>query len=378
MALRGAGTASRSELARLTGLSRTTVAKVIDDLQAKGLVFADFGGSPNGRGRPALKLGLDASAGIAVGIDFGHDYLRAGVADLASTLLAERDLELDVDAEPTAALDAAARLTEETLDDAGVDRANVIGVGTGIPAPLNTQTGTIGSTVILPRWRELDLAVELGRRLALDVVIENDANLGALGEAAHGAARGLSNFAYVQVSAGIGAGLVLGGRLYRGHTGAAGELGHIQVVTDGAVCRCGKRGCLETVATTDALIALLRPTHGPHLGLHELLELISSGDPAASHLVSDAGRAVGRVVADLSSNLDLEAIIVGGHLSRSGDRLLDEIRASIDRYSMPGVGKAVVIASELGERAEMLGALALVINDPERLQFAGLGALLGP
>jgi predicted NBD/HSP70 family sugar kinase len=175
------------------------------------------------------------------------------------------------------------------------------------------------------------------------------------------------------ISSGIGAGLVLGGRLYHGASGTAGELGHIQIRADGAVCRCGSRGCLETVAATGPLLSLLRPTHGADLTLHGLLELVANGDLPARRVVNDAGRAVGRAVADLCNYLNPAAIVVGGDLSPAGDPLLDGVREEIDRYALRGAAQAVEVrAGVLGERAEVLGALAVVIADTDRLRAAGL------
>jgi predicted NBD/HSP70 family sugar kinase len=210
----------------------------------------------------------------------------------------------------------------------------------------------------------------------MPVAVDNDANLGALAEVQMGAARGLTDVIYVMVSAGIGSGLILGGRLHRGATGFAGELGHVFVVEKGAVCRCGNRGCLETVASSDALLALLRPSHGPELNVAQMLELAASGDRAAYRVVYDGGRAVGRVLAGFIACLDPQAIIVGGELSPAGEPLLTGIRDTIDRYAMPGAaGRVEVRAGVLGDRAEVLGALALVISDTERLRSAGLAAV---
>ncbi|MGH3012795.1 MAG: ROK family protein [Gaiellaceae bacterium] len=150
---------------------------------------------------------------------------------------------------------------------------------------------------------------------------------------------------------------------YHGASGIAGELGHVQVRPDGAVCRCGSRGCLETVASTGALVSLLKATHGSDLTLRELLELVSDGDLAAKRVVNDAGRAVGRAVADLCNYLNPAAVIGG-------------VREEIDRYALPGAAQAVEVkAGVLGDRAQMLGALAVVIADTSRLRSAGLTPL---
>jgi predicted NBD/HSP70 family sugar kinase len=376
-ALRRAGTASRSDLARTTGLSRTTVASLVSDLQSRGLIVEQDSERPRrtGPGRPPVLLRLDAAAGSALGIDFGHRHVRVAVADLSSSVLAERFLELDVDDAPEESLDAAAELVAEVLADAGVDRSRVIGAGMALAAPIDRHKGVLGSTV-LPGWAGIQAGEELSRRLEIPVELDNDANLGALAEVSFGAGRGLADVVYVMMSAGIGAGLVLGGRLYHGASGTAGELGHVQIRPDGAVCRCGSRGCLETVAGTGPLLSLLRPTHGAELTLHALLELVVDGDLPARRVVNDAGRAVGRALADLCNYLNPAAVIVGGDLSLAGDSLLDGIREAIDRYALPGAAAAVEVrAAVLGERAEVLGALALVIADTERLRTAGLAPL---
>jgi predicted NBD/HSP70 family sugar kinase len=376
-ALRRAGTASRSELARMTGLSRTTVATLVSDLQGRGLIVeqADARSQPSGRGRPPVLLRLDASAGAALGLDFGHRHVRVAVADLSSTVLAEHFVELDVDGAPEQALDAAAELAAGVLAEAGVERSRVIGAGMALSAPIDSEKGVVGSTV-LPSWAGIQAGEELSRRLEIPVELDNDANLGALAEVSFGAGRGFADVVYVMMSSGIGAGLVLGGQLYHGASGIAGELGHVQVRPDGAVCRCGSRGCLETVAATGALLSLLGATHGADLTLRDMLDLVADGDLAAKRVVNDAGRAVGRAVADLCNFLNPAAVIVGGDLSLAGDALLDGVREEIDRYALPGAAEAVEVkAGVLGDRAEMLGALAVVIADTSRLRSAGLAVL---
>src|SRR4051794_38597066 len=261
--LRRHGRLSRADLARLTGLSATTITALVGDLLERGVVIEQNGRDIQaaGPGRPPVLLRLDPSAGGALGIDFGHRHLRVAVADLSRTVLAERAIDLDVDAAAEGSLDAAAAMVEDVLSEAGMPRDRIVGAGVGLPGPIDTRTGTVGSSVILPGWVGLRPAEELERRLGVSVVVDNDANLGALGEVAFGAARGLRDVVYVKVASGVGAGLVLGGRIYHGAAGLAGELGHVHVREHGDVCRCGNRGCLETVAAAGALVAALRPAH---------------------------------------------------------------------------------------------------------------------
>jgi predicted NBD/HSP70 family sugar kinase/biotin operon repressor len=376
-ALRQRGTASRSEIARHTGLSRTTVTTLVNDLQARGLVVEQPLVEIQGRGRPPTLLRLDPSVGAVVGIHFDHRHLRVAVADLSSTVLAEQWQDLDVDRAAEEALDAAAELVAVVLAEAGIERSRVVGAGVALAGPVS-RDGTVGSTVILPGWEGLNAVDELTRRLELQVAVDNDANLGALAEVSFGAGRGMSDVIYLMVSSGVGAGIVIDGRLHRGVTGLAGEIGHVRVKPDGAVCRCGNRGCLETVASADAVLALLRPTHGQDLSVRGLVELLDGGDAAALRLVNDAGREIGRVVAGLCNVLSPSGVIVGGDLGVAAEALLTGIREALDRHVLPPVRAAIELeAGVLGERAEVLGALALVIGDTDRLRSAGLAALHG-
>jgi len=376
-ALRQRGTASRSEIARQTGLSRTTVTTLVNDLQARGLVVEQPLLEIHGRGRPPTLLRLDPSVGAVVGIHFDHRHLRVAVADLSSTVLAEHWQDHDVDRAAEEALDAAADLVEVVLGEAGIERSRVVGAGAALSGPVS-RDGTVGSTVILPGWEGLNAVDELTRRLDLQVAVDNDANLGALAEVSFGAGRGMSDVIYVMVSSGVGAGIVIDGRLHRGVTGLAGELGHVRVRAEGAVCRCGNRGCLETVASTDAVLSLLRPTHGQDLGIRGLVELLDGGDAAAVRVVNDAGREIGRVIAGLCNVLSPAGVIVGGDLGVIAEQLMAGIREALDRYALPTVRAGIELrAGVLGERAEVLGALALVIGDTDRLRSAGLAALHG-
>jgi predicted NBD/HSP70 family sugar kinase len=368
-ALRDQGKISRAEIARRTGLSRSTVSSLVADLQADGLVVerAEPGSAYGAQGgRPPILLSFDASAGAAVGVDFGHSHLRVAVSDLSGAILAEREQPLDTDHEAREGLDAAADLVEDALADAGVERERVIGAGMGLPGPIQQGDGIVGSSAILPGWIGVAAAAEMRARLDLPVMVDNDANLGALAEAAFGAGRDAGDLIYLKVSSGIGAGLILNGRLYRGSSGLAGELGHVLVDPDGLVCRCGNRGCLETLAATGALIELLRRSHG-QLTVAHMLAAARDGDLGCRRVIADAGRAIGRAVATLLNVLNPELLVLGGDLAAAGDLLLDRVRESVGRAALPEAARtAAVVAGVLGERAQVLGALALVVSEADR------------
>ncbi len=368
-ALREHGTASRAELARITGLSRSTISTIVADLIDEELAAeraAESIGEAHA-GRPPVMVGLKSSAGLALGIDFGHRHLAVAVSDLSHTVLAETWRELDVDHSAEQGLDAAAEFVDQVLAEAGVNRNQVIGVGMGLPAPINRSTGAVQAASIIPGWAGVDAAAEASARLGLPVQVENDANLGALAELVWGAARGKSEVAYIKVASGIGAGLISGGRLQHGVGGTAGEIGHTVIHEGGPVCRCGNRGCLETLASSRAICALLSASRDEHISSRRLQELCSAGDPAAQRLVGDAGRAIGIAVANLCNLLNPECVIVGGDLSTTGELLLGPLGDAVRRNAIPSaVGDLEIVAGVLGERAELLGALALVIQDSDR------------
>jgi predicted NBD/HSP70 family sugar kinase len=369
-ALRDQGLISRAEIARRTGLSRSTVSSLVADLQADGLVVerAEPGAAHGTQGgRPPILLSFDSSAGAAVGIDFGHSHLRVAVSDLSSRILAERAVPLDTDHAAEQGLDAAAELVGDLLAEARVDGAQVIGAGMGLPGPINQEDGLVGSSAILPGWVGVPAVAEMRGRLDVPILVDNDANLGALAEAAFGAGRDTGDLIYLKVSSGIGAGLILNGRLYRGFSGLAGELGHMLVDPEGLVCRCGNRGCLETLAATGALVELLRRSHGEDVTAAKMLELARAGDLGCRRVVGDAGRAIGHAVATLVNVLNPELVVVGGELAAAGDLLLDGVRESIARAALPAAADAAgVVAGVLGERAQVLGAIALVVSEADR------------
>ncbi len=362
--LRTLGRTSQADIARTTGLSRTTVSTLVAELKDSGLVFEVDGRVPGQRGgRPGVQLVLEESSKAVVGIDFGHSHVQVAVADLAHKVLAERTRELDVDHRAVEALDAAARMAEETLAAAGVNRDTVIGAGIGIPGPVDRARGTVGSATILPGWLGLRIAGEMEGRLGLPVEIENDANCGALAELTWGAGRECSNFAYIKAATGIGAGLVIDGRLLRGASGTAGEIGHTTLDETGVLCYCGNRGCLETVASGPAILQLVGQGRAETLTLGRVIELAAQGDVRCRRAISDAGREIGVAVAGLCNLINPERVIIGGLLSRAGDLLLQPIRESIRRHSVLAAAERVeVVPAVFVERAELLGSLALALS----------------
>jgi predicted NBD/HSP70 family sugar kinase len=366
-ALRQRGSASRADLARLTGLSRSTVSTLVTDLQASGLVVErEHAQRRSQQGRPPTLLTLDRSAGLILGIDFGHEQVHVAIADLSRTILAERVRALDVDHDAREALATAVALTGEAVAASELDAGRILCAGVGLSGPINRATGMVHAGKILPGWDGIRPVAELSQRLDLPVHLDNDANLGALAEVALGAGVGARDAVYLMVSGGIGAGLILGGEVYRGTGGTAGELGHVLVDEGGPICRCGNRGCLETFAGGPAIVELLRPSHGAGLTLERVIALAVDGDSGARRAIADAGRVLGRSVAAIVNAFNPELIIVGGSVGAAGDVLLDPLREAVHRYAIPSAANDVRITrGVLGDRAEVLGALELAARQSD-------------
>jgi predicted NBD/HSP70 family sugar kinase len=366
--LRRRGSASRAELARLTGLSRSTVSTLVADLQTGGLVveYEDAHTRAPQQGRPPTLLTLDRTAGLVLGIDFGHERVHVAIADLSRTILAERLRAIDVDRSADRALDVAVELAAEVVAAAGVQGDRILGAGVALSGPIDIANGTVHAGKILPSWADVKPVEELAARLRLHVHLDNDANLGALAEVTLGAGIGARDAIYIMVSGGVGAGLILGGELYRGSGGTAGELGHVLVDETGPICRCGNRGCLEMMAGGNAIIGLLRPSHGDDLTFDEVMALVAGGDPGARRAIADAGRILGRSVAAIVNAFNPELVIVGGVVSAAGDVLLDPMREAVDRYAIESAAADVRITrGVLGDRAEVLGALELAARQSD-------------
>ncbi|MET9412622.1 ROK family transcriptional regulator [Streptomyces klenkii] len=360
-AVRTAGSLTQAEIARTTGLSAATVSNIVRELKEGGTVEVT---PTSSGGRRARSVSLSGDAGVVVGVDFGHTHLRVAVGNLAQRVLAEDAEPLDVDASAAQGLDRAEQLVRRLIDDAGIDPGKIIGVGLGVPGPIDVETGTLGSTAILPGWAGTNPRDELAARLSVPVHVDNDANLGALGELVWGAGRGAADLAYIKVASGVGAGLVINGQIYRGPGGTAGEIGHITLDESGPVCRCGNRGCLETFTAARYVLPLLHSAHGTDLTVARMVQLAREGDPGCRRVISDVGRHIGSGVANLCNLLNPRRVVLGGDLAPSGELVLAPIRESVSRYAIPSAARQLeVVPGALGGRAEVLGALALVLSE---------------
>ena len=373
-ALRVHGELTHTGIVEATRLSPGTVSSIVRELRAADLVDAVPGSD-----RRKVTLRLSRKAGIAVGVDFGHEHVRVAITDLGHRILAEADQRADVDHDADAGMTLAVKMVEALLGEVGADADEVVGVGVGLPAPIDAETRTVGSSSIMPDWVGTQPEARLSQALGLPVVVDNDANLGALAEHMWGAGRGVRDLVYLKLSSGVGAGLLLDGSVYHGAGGLAGEIGHTVVAEGGPLCRCGGRGCLETFVGGDALLALATPRAGCGLTLPQLVDRALAGDRGSARVIADAGRLLGRAVGNLCNLIDVRTVVVGGPLARAGDLLFDEMRGELRRVLVPALSRdTTVVASELGERAQVRGAVALVLNETHRFTAVTAAAPTAP
>ncbi|MFJ2299841.1 ROK family transcriptional regulator [Oerskovia paurometabola] len=356
------GGLTQVELAEATGLSTATVSTIVKELTQAGVVDT----RPTSRsGRRALKVTLARQLGLVAGIQFGHRHLKVALGDFGRTIVAEQQMPLPVDHRVDTGLDRAALLVMDLLERIGASTDELLTVGMALPAPVDISTGMISVRGIMRGWDDLHVGQVMSKRLARPVVVDNDANLAALAEAELGAARAYRDSVFVRVSYGTGAGVVVGGHVHRGYAGTAGEIGHVQVDPAGPICRCGNRGCLETVVGSGALLDLLRTSHGD-MTLRDVISRAVDGDPGCRRVVADAGDRIGIAVATLASAMNPQVIVVGGELAETGEILAGPLRDAVRRHLVPNtIAPVEVVLGELGARAEVMGALALALQSTD-------------
>ena len=362
-ALHELGTASRGDLEQATGLSRGTVASIVAELLDQEALRArgEPHSRPHGKGRPAELFQLASRAALALAVDVGRRHVRVAAGDAEGSIIAERFTMISPDLAPKQALAVAASLVAAVTADEKAASRHVDAAVIGLPTPV-----TAGGKPVKRAFADLDFAAETGlNRLTSRVMVMNDADLGALGEAAFGAARGLSDFIFFKMSSGVGAGIMLGGRLYRGSGGLAGDIAHVRVREEGDWCACGSRGCLETLVSVQGVAAMVRKSH-PGLGPADFRRFLASADPEAEALLYGAGWKAGRALSGVVNVLNPAAIVVGGSLASAGEALLSGLRDSISRHAQPAAAAGLrVQRAQHGERAEVLGALALALGMAE-------------
>ncbi len=365
----GAGEISRADVARLTGLTRTTVSDVVTELMREGLV-AEFGTAPSSRGKPPIMLRMVDDSRHLIGIDLADNEFRGAVINLRGQVVQRVRLPI-YDRDGEAALALVYNLVDQLVQMAS---SPVVGIGIGTPGLIDAK-GVVVNAVNLD-WHNLSLGEMLKARYGLPVCVANDSQVAALAEYTFGDSRDIANLVVIMVSRGTGAGIVLNRQLYYGDRFGAGEIGHVVVVENGELCRCGNHGCLETVASGRAIIrrAQALAQESPHsifystgtppkeIDAEAVVQAFNAGDEALRQAVAEAGRYLGVAVANLVGVLSVQKIVIAGSVAPFAPTLLEQIREEMQQRCLPALAQSTRIeTTKLGSDIVVLGAAALLL-----------------
>lgn len=357
---------TRADVMARTGLSRSTVTQRLDALLAHQLVVPAGEEAP-ARGRPAGQFAFHRDRGVLLVADVGATGLRAALCDLLGTVLLERTTRIDVARGPHAVLEVIDGFFREMLDEAGRNAEAVHGIGLDVPGPVDFAAGLVVSPPIMSGWDRFDIRGWFAGRYPCHVMVDKDVNAMAFGEhrAVHA---GVDALLMLKVGTGVGSGIVVGGRVYRGADGAAGDIGHVQLnlpaPEDAPLCRCGNTGCLEAYVGGWALVRDLRGAGHDVSTVDEAIALVGTGNSDAVRLLRRAGRMLGGAVAEAVSLLNPRVVVVGGQLAEAAqEQLFAGIREQVYRRSLPlATGRLQIVPSALGRRAGLVGS-ALLLAD---------------
>lgn len=360
--LRDGQARTRAELAEITGLARSTVAARIDALTAAGLI-GPAGEAISSGGRPPSRFAFHPSARVILAVDMGATHVLIALTDLSGRVLSELRESIDIAAGPTEVLDAVLDRCGQVFATAGRHERELVGIGIGLPGPVEHSTGRPASPPIMPGWDGFNVPEYVQRRFPTEVLVDNDVNIMALGERANYWPEA-QDLLFIKVATGIGAGIISGGLLQRGADGTAGDIGHVRVPRGGDVlCRCGNYGCLEAMASGPAVAAALSAEGVPAHSGEDVLELARRGNLAAIHAMRQAGRDVGDVLAASVNLLNPSVIVIGGGLSSAGEYLMAGVREIVYQRSLPlATARLRIVQSMAGGHAGVLGAGRMVID----------------
>lgn len=371
---------TRPELVRRSGLGRTVVTQRLAQLTSSGLVTEGALGPSTG-GRAPRELRFRAEVAAVLVAELGATSISVGRTDLAGQLIAQHDEPWDIGVGPEQTLSRVEELFDRLL--AEHPDTPVWGIGMGVPGPVEFASGRPVAPPIMPGWDGYPIRDRFAARYDVPVWVDNEVNMMALGEYRAGLGRDAEDLIHVKIGTGIGAGLISGGRLHRGAQGCAGDIGHVALVSDvpGAaqqVCRCGKVGCLEALAggfalardATDAADAGLSPALAQRLAeagvltATDVVRAAEFGDRVSIELLQRAGRLVGETLAALVSFFNPSMVLLGGGVGMSGDLVLATVRQTIYRRSLPLATRDLkIVRSELGDRAGLVGAGLMVVDE---------------
>jgi predicted NBD/HSP70 family sugar kinase len=338
--LRRNGPMSRTDITAAVGLSPAAITFVTAELIEQGLL-REGPAKPGAGGRRPVPLDIDYSSRLSIGLKVMVDKVIGVITDLSTRVVAEI-VEPLLDHRPETVVGICARTAERLLEEAGVSRKRLIGIGVALSGQVDAEAG-ICRQVQRFGWRDVPIAAMLADVVAVPVWIDNDANAYAVSQHLFGHGRGLQSIAAIAIGRGVGAGLVINGRVYRGAGGAAGEFGH-NFEESGRRCECGRDGCLETYCADGGLMTSWRKASPAARGksVHQLAAAADAGEPAAQRVLADAGARLGRHIGALVNLLDPDMIVFGGEGVRFGRHLFDPLMKVMDKVSYPGTPRVAI------------------------------------
>ncbi|RME77248.1 MAG: ROK family transcriptional regulator [Chloroflexi bacterium] len=376
-AIREAGTLSRTDLARQLGYSRSNITSTVQGLLERHIITEVGPGESQGGRRPVM-LSLNGKLGYVVGIDLGATSLDMALADFNGHLLERSSEPADVRDAPEKVLGRMTEIALEFLQRRRIQPEQVLGIGVGVPGPVQFSSGLLIAPPLMPRWEAFPIKDFFRDTFpAARVVVDNDVNVMAIGELYAGAGKGIDNFLFIKIGTGIGCGIICKGQIYRGSDGCAGDVGHICIDYNGPVCHCGNVGCLEAMAAGPPIAA--RAEEAARRGQSEFLaqrlaakgaltakdvsEAAATGDQVANQIIKESGRMIGGMLAGLVNFYNPRLILIGGGVSKTGYKLLSAIRQAVLRRSTALSTRDLHIdLSSLGDDAGVVGAIHLALE----------------
>lgn len=359
--IRERATVPRSDLAPYTGLSRTAIGNIVDELVQEGIIRQED--HRTGDDRRTTLLSFNATAGFVLGGTLGRQHLTVLLADLAGRPVHHLDIPFSMRKSPAEGLPLLARLMKVFVAQQQVAWDMIVGVGLGIISPLDLLQKGISVPAQLSGWEGVDIRQALEDELGVPVYLDNDGNMGALGESRYGAGRGEGNMMYVKVGSGISGGFILQHQLYRGSLGTAGEIGHIPIDFNGTLCYCGRFGCLETIASKNAILMEAQRFSSQVTTLPQVIEAARSGDLSCAGALARAGKYLGFALAGLVNSLNPSLIVLDGSTMQAGDLILDPLRSTLEAHTLPILfaNTRIVLAESTG-LAMPLGGVATLLD----------------
>lgn len=356
------------------GLTRAAVTVIINDLISNGIILNTESRS-TASGRPPVVLEINPNRGFVAAVDMGASHLSVALGDFSARILEETEVPFRVDMGPEVGLQKADTILKDLLQKRSLTTTDLSGVGVGVPGPVIADKGMVMAPPIMPGWGSFPIRTTLEQKWGTAVTLNNDAELGALGEWAYGAGRGEKNLAFIKVGSGIGAGLIINKQIYGGTTGSAGEIGHLTIDEHGPLCACGNHGCLEAFAGGHAIASqgkklvasgkrtLLSEKNVDDITARDVVEAARRGDLAAQEILKRSGTFIGIAIAGLINLINPSTVIIGGGVAQVGDLLTAPIRQAVRERSLRASEHRVRITTAmLGRRSSLIGALVQAIH----------------